>query len=46
MAAETSLDALLADSPLADLDPVWGGGFIKPEAFLRSVYASLEAERK
>jgi glyoxylase-like metal-dependent hydrolase (beta-lactamase superfamily II) len=45
-AAGRTLDALLADSPLADLDPVWGGGFIGPEAFLRSVYASLEAERK
>ena len=41
-----SLDALLADSPLEDLDPTWGGGFIKPEAFLRSVYASLEAEKQ
>ena len=46
LAAGTSLDALLADSPLADLDPVWGGGFVKPEAFLRAVHASLEAERK
>jgi glyoxylase-like metal-dependent hydrolase (beta-lactamase superfamily II) len=46
IAAGTSLEKLIADSPLADLDPVWGGGFVKPEAFLRSVYASLEAERK
>ena len=46
LAAGTSLDALLADSPLKDLDAVWGGGFVKPEPFLRTIYASLEAERK
>jgi glyoxylase-like metal-dependent hydrolase (beta-lactamase superfamily II) len=43
--AGMGLDALLAQSPLADLDAVWGGGFVTPEAFLRGVYASLEAER-
>jgi len=42
IAAGRSLEELLAESPLADLDGAWGGGFVKPEAFLRTVHASLE----
>jgi glyoxylase-like metal-dependent hydrolase (beta-lactamase superfamily II) len=45
LASGQSLDALLAKSPLADLDSVWGGGFVTPERFLRSLVASIEAER-
>lgn len=41
-----SLEALLAAKPLADFDAAYGGRFITPEVFLRSVHASLEAERR
>ncbi len=36
-----SLDQVMAAKPLADLDPVWGGGFMKPDLFLRVVYTDL-----
>ncbi len=36
----TSLDAFLATKPLADLDPVWGDGFLKADDFVRLVWPS------
>jgi glyoxylase-like metal-dependent hydrolase (beta-lactamase superfamily II) len=42
--AGKSLEEVLAARPLADLDGAWGTGFVKPEAFLRTVYASLAAD--
>lgn len=46
MKTGTGIDELVAQRALADLDAVWGGGFVSGEAFLRSVYASLAAEGK
>ena len=34
-------DEILAEKPTADLDAAWGGGFMKPEAFVRIVVADL-----
>jgi glyoxylase-like metal-dependent hydrolase (beta-lactamase superfamily II) len=42
--AGKSLEDVLATRPLSDLDGAWGTGFMKPEAFLRTVYASLAAD--
>lgn len=39
--AGKSLDEVIAAKPTADLDPVWGNGFMKADLFLRLVYASL-----
>ncbi len=36
-----SEDDVVAAAPSAEWDGAWGGGFIGPEAFLRSVYRSL-----
>jgi cyclase len=36
-----TLEQVLAARPLADLDGIWGGGFMKPDRFLRVVYADL-----
>lgn len=36
-----SEDDVVAAAPSAEWDESWGGGFIGPEAFLRSVYRSL-----
>lgn len=36
-----SEDDVVAAAPSAEWDEAWGGGFIGPEAFLRSVYRSL-----
>jgi cyclase len=36
-----TLEQVTAAKPLADLDAAWGAGFMKPEAFLRVVYADL-----
>jgi hypothetical protein len=41
VAAGRSLDDLKKDAPLADLDATWGGGFVKPERWLETVYRSL-----
>jgi glyoxylase-like metal-dependent hydrolase (beta-lactamase superfamily II) len=41
MAAGKSLDALVAEQPLAELEERWGGGFIDAPTFLRTVYESL-----
>ena len=35
-----TLDQAVAAKPLADYDGKWGTGFIKPEVFLRLIYAS------
>ncbi len=42
-AAGTSLETLVAQKPLAHLEPIWGGGFIEAPALLVAVYASLPA---
>jgi cyclase len=34
-------DELVAEKPLADLEPAWGGGFLSAEAFLRIVHDDL-----
>ncbi|HET7231588.1 MAG TPA: MBL fold metallo-hydrolase [Longimicrobium sp.] len=36
---------LVAEHPLADLDPRWGGGFMKADAVLEIVYASMAKGR-
>lgn len=36
-------DAAIAARPTADLDAQWGGGFLKPEQFVRIVHDSLAA---
>jgi glyoxylase-like metal-dependent hydrolase (beta-lactamase superfamily II) len=41
IAAGTKIEALVAEDPLADLNGKWGGGFMKPDVFLRIVYADL-----
>lgn len=35
-----SLEQAVAAKPLAEFDAKWGGGFIKPDVFLRLLYAS------
>ncbi len=44
IAAGQAIDALVAARPLADLDAIWGTGFVSPERFLRSAHASLLEE--
>lgn len=39
-----TLEQVLAAKPLADLDRVWGTGFMKPDAFLQVVYRDLSRE--
>jgi glyoxylase-like metal-dependent hydrolase (beta-lactamase superfamily II) len=41
LTAGMKIEALVATGPLADLNEKWGGGFMKPEVFLRIVYADL-----
>jgi cyclase len=36
-----TLEQVTAEKPLADLDSAWGTGFMKPDRFLRVVYADL-----
>ena len=36
-----TLEQVMAARPLADLDRVWGSGFLKPDAFLQIVYRDL-----
>jgi glyoxylase-like metal-dependent hydrolase (beta-lactamase superfamily II) len=43
--AGKTVEQVVAEKPMADFDAAWGGGFIKPESFVRLVYASLEAGR-
>jgi cyclase len=39
-----TLEQVMAAKPLADLDRVWGTGFMKPDAFLQVVYRDLSRE--
>jgi cyclase len=41
-----SVDEVLANSPLKDLDGKWGQSFMKPDMFLRSAYMSLLRREK
>ena len=41
-AAGTELEAFLASKPLADLDAKWASGFIKGDAFARTVWQQLD----
>lgn len=45
IAAKRSVDQIVASKPTAALDVKWGNAFIKPEAFVRTVHASLTAKR-
>ncbi|MEA5471908.1 MBL fold metallo-hydrolase [Spirulina sp. 06S082] len=44
--AGMSVEEFLASDPTADFDPTWGNGFLKPEQFLRIVYADLSRSRQ
>ncbi len=39
--AGKSLDEAIAANPFADLDPIWGKGFLKGDGFTRVVYTTL-----
>jgi len=39
-----TLEQVMAAKPLADLDRVWGMGFMKPGTFLQIVYRDLSRE--
>jgi glyoxylase-like metal-dependent hydrolase (beta-lactamase superfamily II) len=41
-----TLDQVLAARPTREFDEAWGGGFIGPEKFVRTVYRSLADERR
>jgi cyclase len=41
VAQRRTLQQVIAAKPLADLDAVWGKGFLRPEQFLTLVYGSL-----
>lgn len=43
--AGQSLEAILAAKPTAAYDAKWGGAFINPERFVRTVHASLTTKR-
>ena len=45
IAAKRSVDQIVASKPTAALDAKWGNAFIKPDAFVRTVHASLTAKR-
>jgi cyclase len=45
VAQRRTLQQVIAAKPLADLDGVWGKGFLKPEQFLTLVYGSLSSRR-
>jgi glyoxylase-like metal-dependent hydrolase (beta-lactamase superfamily II) len=45
IAAGKTLEAFVAEKPLADLDPAWGGGFLKAEQILGLAWADLSRER-
>ncbi len=42
-AAGGSVDAFVASKPLADLDDIWGDGFMKAERFVRIIWRDLKA---
>jgi glyoxylase-like metal-dependent hydrolase (beta-lactamase superfamily II) len=46
IAAGQDVDALIAAQPLKEYDATWGAGFVKPDAFLRIAYASVQAEQQ
>ena len=39
--AGKTVEQVLESRPLAEFDGSWGSGFVNPEAFLRTVYASV-----
>jgi glyoxylase-like metal-dependent hydrolase (beta-lactamase superfamily II) len=39
--AGKTVDQVVESHPLSEFDGAWGSGFVNPEAFLRTVYASL-----
>jgi cyclase len=41
-----TLEQVIAANPTAKWDPQWGQGFLKPEAFVRIVYASLQKDKR
>ncbi len=41
LAKGQTVDQVLAGKPSAPFDEEWGGGFLKPDAFVRIVYSSL-----
>jgi glyoxylase-like metal-dependent hydrolase (beta-lactamase superfamily II) len=41
MTVGKSVDEVVSNEPTASYDAQWGGGFIKPDDFVRSVYATL-----
>jgi cyclase len=43
--AHQTLDELIASHPTADLDSIWGKGFIKPAQILEVVYNELSARK-
>lgn len=45
IAAKRSIDQIVASKPSAAYDAKFGTGFIKPDQFVRTVYASLTAKR-
>jgi cyclase len=46
VAAGKTADEVAAAKPTAALDEAWGKGFMKPEPFVRIVYASLKGAKK
>jgi cyclase len=46
VAAGKTADEVVAARPTASLDEAWGKGFMKPEPFVRIVYASLKGAKK
>lgn len=46
IAAKRTVDQIVASKPTAALDAKWGNAFIKPEAFVRTVHASLTAKKR
>jgi glyoxylase-like metal-dependent hydrolase (beta-lactamase superfamily II) len=44
MAGGKSVEAVVAAKPTAAWDARWGNGFIKPDAWVRTIYASLSAK--
>ncbi|MGO9830506.1 MAG: MBL fold metallo-hydrolase [Myxococcaceae bacterium] len=39
-----SLDQTVASKPTAEFDAAWGGGFLKPDAFVALIYSGLKPE--
>lgn len=45
IAQQQTLEQVKTAKPLADLDPKWGGGFMKSDTFLEVVYADLSRRK-